>query len=512
MVVLTVALSLFKLDTVMAQGQIECATVAGSSLTPEEKQYREIPPQLTPTIVRHVSIAVHVVRYSDGSGEISSGDITTAIQQLNTAFSQVTIIFEVTSTDYIDNSTYASIDSLPEVYDLWALGYSQSNVLNVYFVPNAYFIGIADFPGRKLIVTNGAAPNSSTLAHEVGHNFYLRHTHSDAVDPPNDCTPATTLELVNGSNCNTAGDYICDTPAEPFTNCGTGIKNYVNFGCAYTGTFRDANNQLYNPDTRNFMGYSLASCRNRFSAEQTIVMQNYVSEAFDLLTTSVAISNEVNGSPHSGSTLTIDYEQVTSPGNLPLLDGNTYPGKTNHERLSGNNKHKDWNTVASEYTLSQDFTVDQATESGRTRKARFIALNPATVTTSLFDAPSISGGTLQFNDPWYLNSDGAQGNNFGPQVNVPLNQNNGMSGAYNQTVGGVFLNQGNPPEWTPPYYSVGAPNPNTIGGFTSYFLNWDNSNPSQVEYQNVNAQQTGVVFKQAGAAAKAKYKAYLRSS
>jgi hypothetical protein len=77
----------------------------------------------------------------------------------------------------------------------------------------------------------------------------------------------------------------------------------------------------------------------------------------------------------------------------------------------------------------------------------------------------------------------------------------------------VFLNQvPDPNDPNKPYYSVGAPNPNTIGGFESYFVNWDNANPSQVEFQNANAQQTGVVFKQSNATATAKYKAHLASS
>jgi hypothetical protein len=74
----------------------------------------------------------------------------------------------------------------------------------------------------------------------------------------------------------------------------------------------------------------------------------------------------------------------------------------------------------------------------------------------------------------------------------------------------VFLNQdynipGNP------YYSVGAPQQQIIGGLESYFVNWDNANPSQVEFQNANALQTGVVFKQSNATATAKYKAHLAS-
>ena len=468
-----------------AQEQIECATVAPADLSPEEQLLRKPLSLLTTTIVRHVNIAVHVVRYNDGSGGISAGNITTAIQQLKTAFSGVTVIFTVTSTDYIDNTIHTNIDSLYKVYRLWNAGYWLPNVLNVYFVPSAYFNGIAEFPGRNLIVVNSVATNGSTLAHEVGHNLYLRHTHSDAVNPPSNCTPVTPLELVNGSNCTAAGDYICDTPAEPF-NCGSGISGYVYTNtCGYFGTFRDANNELYTPNTRNFMGYAPANCRNLFSAEQINVTQNYLSTAFDLLSTSVAISNEVNGSVHSGSTLTINNQLITSPGNITLIDGNTYPGKTNHERLSGNNKHRDWNAVASEYTLSKDFTVNRTTDDGRTRRARFTSLSPVTITTQLIEGGT--GGNIEFRDPWYLAD--ASGNQ--PNQLLPYGAPFSPTGAYNQSTGGVFTLQdynipGNP------YYSVGAPS-QQIGNFTWNFVNWKVTQGA-ASFQNANAAQTGVVF------------------
>jgi len=483
-----------------AQEPIECGTIAEPELSPEEKELREPFPALTPTIVRHVNVYVHVVRYDNGSGGISEGNIVTALQQLNTAFSDVTVIFDRIGTDFIDNSTYANIESLSEVFALWNLGYFQPNVLNIYFVPAAYFNGIAAFPGRNLIVKNAVATNGSTLAHEVGHNFYLRHTHSDAVDPPSNCNPVTPLELVNGSNCTSAGDYLCDTPAEPF-NCGSGILGYVNSSCVYTGTFRDPNTELYTPNTRNFMGYSLASCRNMFTEGQINVMQNYLRTQFDLLSTSVAVSNEVNGVTHSSSTLTINNQVITSPGSINLIDGNTYPGKTNHERLLGHNKHKDWNQIVSEYTLSKDFTVNRTTELGRTRKARFITLSPVTITTELIETGGV-GGNVQFRDPWYLaDASGNQPNQFFT-YNAPFSP----TGAYNQSMGGVFLGQ--EVSGGLPYYSVGAPNPNTIAGFTAYFQNWTGTN---VTYRSANKDTSAIVFTASNATAVANYKAHLAS-
>ena len=72
-------------------------------------------------------------------------------------------------------------------------------------------------------MANGCANNGSTLPHEVGHFYGLPHTHDQG------------NELVNGSNCATAGDNFCDTPADP------NLSGVVNSSCVYTGTATDAN-------------------------------------------------------------------------------------------------------------------------------------------------------------------------------------------------------------------------------------------------------------------------------
>ncbi|WP_246205892.1 M43 family zinc metalloprotease, partial [Fulvivirga aurantia] len=72
----------------------------------------------------------------------------------------------------------------------------------------------------------------------------------------------TTDELVNGSNCTTAGDEICDTPADP------NLSGKVNGSCQYTGNLKDANGDFYNPSVPNIMSYAPGSCRNVFSQGQ----------------------------------------------------------------------------------------------------------------------------------------------------------------------------------------------------------------------------------------------------
>ena len=102
---------------------------------------------------------------------------------------------------------------------------------------------------------NSCALNGSTLTHELGHYFSLYHTHGSTNN-------GTTTELVNGSNCTTNGDELCDTPADP------NLSGVVNLNCEYTDTITDFNGDVYMPDTSNIMSYSLKVCRNSLSSEQ----------------------------------------------------------------------------------------------------------------------------------------------------------------------------------------------------------------------------------------------------
>ena len=66
----------------------------------------------------------------------------------------------------------------------------------------------------------------------------------------------TTDELVNGSNCESAGDNVCDTPADP------NLNGKVSRDCLYTGGASDANGDPFDPDPRNIMSYSRKECRD----------------------------------------------------------------------------------------------------------------------------------------------------------------------------------------------------------------------------------------------------------
>jgi hypothetical protein len=81
-----------------------------------------------------------------------------------------------------------------------------------------------------------------TLVHEFGHYFGLLHT----FDTQNG------VETVNGDNCATAGDMICDTPADP----GPMYAVYVNQSTCEMADFREpVTGLMYRPMINNFMSY-----------------------------------------------------------------------------------------------------------------------------------------------------------------------------------------------------------------------------------------------------------------
>ncbi len=408
-----------------------------------------------PAGTRHINLTIHIVRYANGSGGIAQNTINTAVAQLNTTYTPALIQFSVTSTDYIDDDTYAYVDNLQEAEELMAMNV-QPATINVYFVPGAAGIcGRAYQPGIRLIVVNGCAADGKAFPHEVGHNLFLLHTHDT-----NYGTERITRTDITGctANCASAGDLLCDTPADP------NLYGNVNTSCQWTGSATDPCGYTnYAPDTHNYMSYTLSSCANQFTEQQIDRMHMMLSTyptIKPLIEVSIAMANKDANTTISGSTLQVNTTTVNSGSSINLLDGNQYPGKTNHERFTnfsgsqgtGNYKHNEWNGDKVQFRLLENFIVNRTTDLGKKRDANFVILTPATIKNELIDAPSLAVGTIDFQDPWYLGSDGTQPNQFQVNLTSPFSP----TGAYNHTTGGVFLNQGGPDPThpVPPYYSV----------------------------------------------------------
>ena len=210
--------------------------------------------------VTNIPIKAYILRQSNGSGGISECDLKDAIDVANVQFIPAMYNLVVCALEYIDSDTYYNIGSFGEGDNLY-FSNNDPSAMNIYFVNSAAgYCGWANFPwssDRYIMMDNSCAMNTSTLAHEIGHYFGLYHTHQGG------------NELVNGSNCSSAGDLLCDTPADP------NISGLVNGSCQYTGNATDANGDTYVPDPLNMMSYSQKHCRDIFTTDQVARMDHY---------------------------------------------------------------------------------------------------------------------------------------------------------------------------------------------------------------------------------------------
>jgi len=225
-----------------------------------------------------IPIKAHIIRHDDSSGGLSVSDLNAAVANLNSIYADAGMEFFICDgINYIDSDLLTNFKKGNEV--LLAEMNNVPDMLNIYFVDeienldNVSICGYTYNEGRTDIIAikSSCAINNSSLAHEIGHLFSLIHTHG-----PSD---NKTTELVDGSNCDTDGDGICDTPADPELS-----ENNVDRFCGYTGSETDANGNTYNPDTRNIMSYSRKDCRVSFTPQQMArmyafyqVVKNYLS-------------------------------------------------------------------------------------------------------------------------------------------------------------------------------------------------------------------------------------------
>jgi hypothetical protein len=214
--------------------------------------------------VNNIPIKIHIIRESDGTKGLTEDELKDAIDNLNTIYTD----------SYMQFYIYEGVNYIDGIKDYTHFKKGEEKTLTeTYYVPgiiNIYFTNYIENTSEQsicgyginqknlnvILMKNACAKNNSSLAHEMGHVFSLVHTHG----PWNS---KLTTELVDGSNCDTDGDGICDTPADPRLS-----TQNTNSNCEYIGNQTDSKGDLYVPDTENIMSYSRKSCRGYFSEQQ----------------------------------------------------------------------------------------------------------------------------------------------------------------------------------------------------------------------------------------------------
>ena len=250
--------------------------------------------------ITYQGIRANIVRTSAGTGGLSVADLNAAMTLMNIRYEAACMAFYICGPiNYIDDDTYYDFDKTEET--ALTTAYNVSNLINVYFVNSVTssgntICGYASFPGgaNRIIMDNSCTNNGSTLTHEFGHFFGLYHTHE----------PFFGFELVNGSNCTTAGDRICDTPADP----QLGSSN-VSASCMYTGTSTDANGDTYVPNPNNIMSYSLKPCRSFYSPEQLSVLSfNFYNVRNTFMCTDIYADFMADVTTDCATPMTVNFE------------------------------------------------------------------------------------------------------------------------------------------------------------------------------------------------------------
>ena len=251
------------------------------SLSPADRQALEAEAALAMRLkqvkatITYVPIRPHIVRKADGTGGYSMASLNNVIALTNKYYLQngVGIQFYLSGTtpDYIDN------DALYTQYrqntdDATVAPRDVTNALNQYYIhkfDNANLGGYAQFPANNVASTRTIILDENSdddmgnrlVPHELGHTFNLLHTHE----------PYYGYERVTRgteANCTTAGDLVCDTPADPYGRFAGATSSCIS-GCppTYTCSFTDDQGNLYAPSPTNIMSYYFP-CIHDFTAGQ----------------------------------------------------------------------------------------------------------------------------------------------------------------------------------------------------------------------------------------------------
>lgn len=290
----------------------------------------------------YLPLTFHLVGYNNGTGHPDLHTVLNAFCRVNEDYANTNIQFYIQfPINYIDNSTLNSHDSVYQGGALMAQ-YNVPNTTNCYFVTDpAGACGYNVMYGG--LTVNKNCLNRNTFSHELGHALALQHTffgweggqgyngtsqrtfNDPAPDfvlydytmfkdtfwgPDTIIVDTAEVEKVartgSQSNCYTAADGFCDTPADYLAFGWTCSSNGISSIRQY-----DPDSVLFYSDGANMMSY--ARCRSVFSTEQGNAMRAFA---------------QANRSSHIGRTPTndtIDTQPITfrNPADNSVLTGTT---------------------------------------------------------------------------------------------------------------------------------------------------------------------------------------------
>lgn len=211
-------------------------------------------------INKTLSVHIHIVRENSETGYFVLDSIYANIDSLNSAFAPICVSFEVCKVRNHNNSVFSGVleeEDFDNAFTLWG----DSGVINLFYFRSLQEDVVATssmFPEEFIAFTTA---NSNVLIHEMGHYFGLIDTHE---------SEAFGDEMVSRENCETTGDLLCDTEADP------DIEGIVGSNCNYSYGNTDTDGDYYTPPLFNFMSNSNDDCKSEFSPMQWLIMLDVI--------------------------------------------------------------------------------------------------------------------------------------------------------------------------------------------------------------------------------------------
>ena len=243
------------ITTIVGYSQLNrCGTV----LTDKQRLYEQEFTDSVSSIYevnRSIDVTLFIVKDANGEINLDLPTLNAAFSDLNNAFDKIKLSFRISTPNYIDNYHFDILKKNENEADLIAQHF-VSNTINIYFVSSLFdgtdqeVCGYTYYPAenKDVILISKSCIAESYLIEQLGHFFNLYHTHEKGFAE----------ELVNKSNCSTAGDLCCDTPADP------NLSGKVNSNCQYSSLVKDKNNDYYSPSVFNYMSFSPDDCNKCF--------------------------------------------------------------------------------------------------------------------------------------------------------------------------------------------------------------------------------------------------------
>ncbi len=321
--------------------------------------------------VRYVPVRFIIVQTSAGKGGINVKNAFRMLCKLNDEYANQNIQFYMKDDFKYLNNDLVNTDPQSQGAGNIMKNVKDKNALNFFFTAEIK----SDNPGSILgfyspehdimVIKNVEATyESQTAPHELGHFFSLRHTfygwecqpwnvgdHGKVVTFTVAPCYGAQVELVNGSNCTTAADKVCDTP--PDYNFGFGWPS----DCRdYNVEVYDKNNELVRPSQNNYMSYFFGCSGYHFTQGQKDVIwadlnsakRNYLKSTYTPPATTV--SNDIEYQ------LPTDGQEVLKTAPI-LLQWAPVPNATFYIVEYSRKKGFDSNVTVTEVVKTNQYTI-----------------------------------------------------------------------------------------------------------------------------------------------------------